>query len=706
MEEARNSIIINAFGGAGAGKTTACLEIVEKLKKRGYLAEYVQEYAKELVYEMNSSDKERADFAKRTMDGSLESQEVIYAEQKRRLDRLMGQVDFIVSDSPLLLSVAYCNNPTQEFETKILDAFNSYDSFNFVVERDRSKFEKEGRMQNLEESIEYDKKIQTMLDNYGLYYGVYNHKTIERIVDNCVRTHERISKEKEQTKMKSIERAKNLLNEILYLADNRNTEVEDATAKMQIEYFTTGLKTFFQYSEENIEKIKAIERIAKAKNLFNENGKKDIIELVNELAIAIEKNEYFYGYLIDTYNGGKIIPQPCLDAALKENEEISLKNCYLSDLSIIVKHGKITDFSGAYISNCIIEIKSAEKISFKGASINSTNIKDTNILNADFTDCGIYQTQIENCNLEKADFTFTRFKGGYIRDSNLKEANLLNAHIDGTWFAQNLTQDVSNLDTISITQGGATNEEVNRLKESIQKEFSQPQEEINKKKERWDNMEQNNAPKTTVRVELELPRMEYEELRKLENQLFEAGARYDKWEIPKEESRDGKAHYGKNWYVMKSDDTDMTPFKDFIKNKEQEKTPEQPKEQEEKKYERISLKLPTDLSKEEYKELSNKLYEAGARYNKNTVPAEKSADGKEHTYWNWHIDKTAETDMSPFLPYIKEGNSLGISAKPKENNDMANKNSKAKDSYSQNKNNKQPEKNHKNKENKKDAAAR
>ena len=107
MEKERTSIVINAFGGAGAGKTTACLEIVEKLKKKGYLAEYIQEYAKELVYDLNSKNPAEVEFAKKMLDGSMESQEKIFEEQKRRIDRTMGQVDFIVSDSPLLLSYIY-----------------------------------------------------------------------------------------------------------------------------------------------------------------------------------------------------------------------------------------------------------------------------------------------------------------------------------------------------------------------------------------------------------------------------------------------------------------------------------------------------------------------------------------------------------------------------------------------------------------------
>lgn len=86
------TIVINAFGGPGAGKTTACLDITSMLRKRGFVAEYVPEYAKELVWDKNFE----------MLDGSEKNQKNILKEQQKRMDRLMGKVDFIVTDAPLL----------------------------------------------------------------------------------------------------------------------------------------------------------------------------------------------------------------------------------------------------------------------------------------------------------------------------------------------------------------------------------------------------------------------------------------------------------------------------------------------------------------------------------------------------------------------------------------------------------------------------
>ena len=91
------TVVVNLIAGPGAGKTTCAWEIAEKLKKQGYVAEYVSEVAKEYVWD------ERYDL----LDGSFEHQKSLFDEQKHRIDRLIGKVDFVVTDSPLILNSVY-----------------------------------------------------------------------------------------------------------------------------------------------------------------------------------------------------------------------------------------------------------------------------------------------------------------------------------------------------------------------------------------------------------------------------------------------------------------------------------------------------------------------------------------------------------------------------------------------------------------------
>lgn len=85
------SFVINLIGGPGAGKSTTAAGVFFLLKLLNVRCELVTEFAKELTYDENWSD--------------LKRQLYVTAEQERRQRRLVDKVDFIVTDSPLLLGV-------------------------------------------------------------------------------------------------------------------------------------------------------------------------------------------------------------------------------------------------------------------------------------------------------------------------------------------------------------------------------------------------------------------------------------------------------------------------------------------------------------------------------------------------------------------------------------------------------------------------
>ena len=133
------TLVVNLFAGPGAGKTTCAWEIASELKKRGIVTEYVPEYAKELVWDENYE--------------ALADQESIFKEQAHRINRLVGKVDVIVTDSPILFSEIYGENNSNDFRARIWDEHNSHDNFNLFINRG-STFEQQGRIHNLEESQE------------------------------------------------------------------------------------------------------------------------------------------------------------------------------------------------------------------------------------------------------------------------------------------------------------------------------------------------------------------------------------------------------------------------------------------------------------------------------------------------------------------------------------------------------------------------
>ena len=168
-----NTMIVNLYAGAGAGKTTCAWIIASELKKRGVITEYVPEYAKELVWE------KRRDM----LDGSYKNQLAILKEQNHRLARLVGQVEVVVTDSPILLGAMYIKERKPEFEAIVLGQFQKYNNFNLFINRGKT-YEQTGRVHTLAESREVDRAIRQFLDGNNIYYGTYYHKTVPVIVDN------------------------------------------------------------------------------------------------------------------------------------------------------------------------------------------------------------------------------------------------------------------------------------------------------------------------------------------------------------------------------------------------------------------------------------------------------------------------------------------------------------------------------------------
>lgn len=171
------TLVVNLFAGPGGGKTTCAWDIASKLKQRGIEAEYVSEYAKELVWDGKTE----------MLDGSLKNQKKLYKEQNRRVQRLLGKVDVVVTDSPAILSAIYAKEADEEFVKQMLFDFNNQKNFNLFINRGKS-FQQQGRIHTLEESKEIDKEIKKFLSDNKIYYGNYYHKTLDIVVDNIIKT--------------------------------------------------------------------------------------------------------------------------------------------------------------------------------------------------------------------------------------------------------------------------------------------------------------------------------------------------------------------------------------------------------------------------------------------------------------------------------------------------------------------------------------
>ncbi len=148
--------IVNMFGGPSVGKSTTSAFLFYTLKKLGKSVELVTEYAKDLVYQ---EDWKR-----------LGNQLHILDEQIARQNVALGKVDFIVTDSPILLTVVYNTGPPA-LNNLALEKFRSYYNINFFLVRSKP-YQTYGRTQTEEEAVRIDNKIYGLLTDLGIPFNI------------------------------------------------------------------------------------------------------------------------------------------------------------------------------------------------------------------------------------------------------------------------------------------------------------------------------------------------------------------------------------------------------------------------------------------------------------------------------------------------------------------------------------------------------
>ena len=141
--------VINLVGGPGAGKSTIALGLGYLMKLDGLNVELAREYAKKLVYEDNLK--------------TLANQDYVFAKQLKKLRDLVGEVDYAITDSPLLLSQLYNKDQSDlVFKSYIQARFDGFTNIMVWVNRPE-KYQVEGRLHNKEQAKCIDTILKPMI---------------------------------------------------------------------------------------------------------------------------------------------------------------------------------------------------------------------------------------------------------------------------------------------------------------------------------------------------------------------------------------------------------------------------------------------------------------------------------------------------------------------------------------------------------------
>ncbi len=177
--------VINFFAGPGAGKSRLATRTFSELKFRDVTCELALEKTKEHEWE-GRTGKVR------------QNQDYIFAKQHFQMRRLEGEVEFIVTDAPILLTLAYGDpNYLPSLMNVAIEAHERFENFNFFVRRGPG-YDSKGRGQTREESVGLDENIHKILTDLKIPFVAINSiRESADMVANYVRTYNQMGKSNE-----------------------------------------------------------------------------------------------------------------------------------------------------------------------------------------------------------------------------------------------------------------------------------------------------------------------------------------------------------------------------------------------------------------------------------------------------------------------------------------------------------------------------
>jgi len=175
------TVVINLFGGSGLGKSTTAALIFGEMKLQGKHCELVREFVKEWAWE-----------GRKIQPGD---QKIIFDNQLAREKIYYNKLDYIVTDSPLVLGPIYQKFYTGKdsiaddvFNTLKTNEQNGVVYMNFLLKRNKP-FDPRGRYETEEQAREVDDYVEAYLKNKSIpFHTVMSddrervHEIIEKVI--------------------------------------------------------------------------------------------------------------------------------------------------------------------------------------------------------------------------------------------------------------------------------------------------------------------------------------------------------------------------------------------------------------------------------------------------------------------------------------------------------------------------------------------
>lgn len=174
--------IFNLYGGPGTGKSTSAAFLYYLLKSRGTNSELVREYVKEWAWEGRQF--------------GIFDQIYFLGKQVRKESMLYGKVDYIVTDSPIMLNAYYgskhCSPAIGSSIATLVTSFykqaeeEGHRHVHIMLQRSKD-YNPAGRYQTEDQARFIDADMGRFLDEYKIPYQTSktDHDSLSSILNNA-----------------------------------------------------------------------------------------------------------------------------------------------------------------------------------------------------------------------------------------------------------------------------------------------------------------------------------------------------------------------------------------------------------------------------------------------------------------------------------------------------------------------------------------
>ena len=159
------TVVINFIGGPGTGKSLMAALLFAHMKKDGFNVEYIQEFAKELVW------KKEFDL--------LKDQLMVAKKQSSFISLISKSVKVIITDGPIFHNIYYgkyvhFSENMKEIVDLVIEDQKKYNNINIFLKRNlENGYEESGRMQTESQAISIDPILISLLESYNINYNEF-----------------------------------------------------------------------------------------------------------------------------------------------------------------------------------------------------------------------------------------------------------------------------------------------------------------------------------------------------------------------------------------------------------------------------------------------------------------------------------------------------------------------------------------------------